>query len=93
MIKLDFSEQKLGDDMHISTHEEYPKGTLTIMTNVDHPLFIGYNKFKSRQVSELNFQNMIHEISKYISAKHGIERDELRDQINRLFSNQDLSKL
>ena len=93
IIKLDFSEEKLGDDMHISAHEEYPRGTLTIMTNVDHPLFIGYNKFKSRQISELNFQNMIHEISKYISAKHGIERDELRDQINRLFSNQDLSKL
>ena len=93
MIKFDFSEEKLGDDMTISTHDEYPRGTLTIMTNVDHPMFIGYNKFKPRQVSELNFQNMIHEIAKYMSIKHGIERDDLRDQINRLFSGQDLSKL
>lgn len=92
-IKLQHIPDNLGEDMRLS-NSDFMRGTLSIFTNMDHPLYVQYEKyFTSRQLSEMYLQNMIFEIARFFSTKYGLDRDEMRDKIQRLYSRQDLSKL
>jgi len=93
MIKIQHIESDLSDDLPVSSHD-ITHSTLVTITNVAHPLYLQYFKFfTKRQIHQLNLEHQIFEIAKYIGEKHDINRDDLRDKIQRLFSKQDLSKL
>jgi hypothetical protein len=94
-VKLRHKVKPMGETKYFSAQETYRNSYLVVITNSDHPMYRIYEQSArgGKNLAFLYMEHMMSEVSRFIAVRVKEDERHWKDQIQRMFSAEDIAKL